>query len=62
VDVDSPGTLRRWLPTLLIASSQEVAIVPYSGVREFMVDYLFPRSLLWQPIRPSLLPEGVCGL
>jgi len=49
-------------PKVLVASAQDAAIIPFSGVQQFMRDYHMAHSLGWQAIEPKLLPEGVCGL
>lgn len=49
-------------PAVLVSSSDEAAVVPFSGPQRFTTDYFFGYSLAWQPIRPTLLPNKVCGL
>ncbi len=49
-------------PLVLVASSQNAAVVPFSSLKTFVRSYEIGHSLSWQNVHPGMLPQNVCAL
>lgn len=49
-------------PLVLVSSSRDAAVVPFSSLKVFVRDYEIGHSLSWQNVQVGMLPKDVCAL